>query len=764
MVLKKVISIRNVGRFASFGATGDVMLRRYNLVFAENGRGKTTLCAILRSLQSGEPAPILGRKTLGVSEEPDVEILLDGGSLAVFRDGQWTSTVPHLAVFDEVFVNSNVYSGDAVTIDQKRGLYGVVIGERGVGLARRVAELDAAIRDKNPEIREKRAAVQGFAPPGVPVEEFLTLPEDAAVDARIADRQRQLAAAEKAEQIRARDPLSQVALPDLPPGFTECLAKSMAGIAGDIETRVRAHIRDHEMQATGQAWLADGLEFVRDEACPFCGQSLSDVELVRAYEVYFSDAFNDLRDEIAKVRESIDAVLGEREIARVEQQLVNNVSGMQFWSEYGAVAPLPPVDIEELVGALRAVQVAAIALLDRKAAAPVDVVPVDNQLTEALDGLAALGNALSAYKEAVDAANTVIGSQKESVAAADVNETALALERLQAVKRRHENEAKTACAAYASAEDEKESLATEKDKVKKQLDQHTEQVISQYEDTINRLLGDFHAGFRISGTCHGYPGGVPSCTYNVVINDTPIELGDRSTPLEEPSFRNTLSSGDRSTLALAFFLAQLEHDPVLATRAVVFDDPFNSQDSFRKDCTVRMIKQCGQSAAQVIVLSHDQEFLKRIWERLGPDSAERKSLKLARKGIVDTALIEWDIELATQAQFVQNLNALLDYHKDGEGSPADVITKIRPVLETHCRLMDPSELVNLKLGEIVGKVRDTGPSHPLHGVLDSLDAINDYTRGFHHGDKPGSPRPTINDTELQGYVAKTLDIVGYCSS
>ncbi len=28
----------------------------YNLIFAENGRRKTTLCAILRSLQSGDPA------------------------------------------------------------------------------------------------------------------------------------------------------------------------------------------------------------------------------------------------------------------------------------------------------------------------------------------------------------------------------------------------------------------------------------------------------------------------------------------------------------------------------------------------------------------------------------------------------------------------------------------------------------------------------------------------------------------------------------
>jgi hypothetical protein len=34
-------------------------------------------------------------------------------------------------------------------------------------------------------------------------------------------------------------------------------------------------------------------------------------------------------------------------------------------------------------------------------------------------------------------------------------------------------------------------------------------------------------------------------------------LGDGTTPLGQPCFRTTLSAGDKSTLALAFFLAQL---------------------------------------------------------------------------------------------------------------------------------------------------------------------------------------------------------------
>ncbi len=54
-MLRKLISIKNVGHFLSYGASGDVDCKRYTLVLAESGRGKTTLCAILRSLQTGNP-------------------------------------------------------------------------------------------------------------------------------------------------------------------------------------------------------------------------------------------------------------------------------------------------------------------------------------------------------------------------------------------------------------------------------------------------------------------------------------------------------------------------------------------------------------------------------------------------------------------------------------------------------------------------------------------------------------------------------------
>lgn len=44
-----------------------------------------------------------------------------------------------------------------------------------------------------------------------------------------------------------------------------------------------------------------------------------------------------------------------------------------------------------------------------------------------------------------------------------------------------------------------------------------------------------------------------------------------------PSFKNTLSAGDRTSLALACFLADLERETAWAQKIVVFDDPCHSQ-------------------------------------------------------------------------------------------------------------------------------------------------------------------------------------------
>src|SRR5882762_4394947 len=104
-MLEKIISIKSIGRFRNCAALGDVTFRRFTLIFSENGRGKTTLCAILRSLLTNTPSLIVGRATLGSPDAPEVQLLFAGNAPIAFRNGAWSSPYPDIGVFDGAYVS-----------------------------------------------------------------------------------------------------------------------------------------------------------------------------------------------------------------------------------------------------------------------------------------------------------------------------------------------------------------------------------------------------------------------------------------------------------------------------------------------------------------------------------------------------------------------------------------------------------------------------------------------------------------------------------
>ncbi len=250
-MLQRIISIKNVGRFKNCAALGDVTFRRFTLIFAENGRGKTTLCAILRSLFTNTPALIIGRRTLGSQDQPEVQLLTANGNVA-FRNGAWNAAFPDIAVFDGTYVSENVFAGDLVHTDHRRNLYRVIIGAQGVTLAGRLNNLDEQIRTKNNEIRDNRTVLQRHIPPGITVEAFIALPEDAQIDGKITAKEQDLQAVQRATQLQQRAGLTAVTVPVFPAAFAELLAKTFANVSADAERRVTEHMAHHPMQARGE--------------------------------------------------------------------------------------------------------------------------------------------------------------------------------------------------------------------------------------------------------------------------------------------------------------------------------------------------------------------------------------------------------------------------------------------------------------------------------------------------------------------------------
>jgi len=222
-----------------------------------------------------------------------------------------------------------------------------------------------------------------------------------------------------------------------------------------------------------------------------------------------------------------------------------------------------------------------------------------------------------------------------------------------------------------------------------------------------------------------------------------------------------LSSGDRSALALAFFLASLGQDPDITNKIVVLDDPFTSLDRFRRTCTQQLIQDLANTAQQVIVMSHDAHFLKLIYDA-GPEN-EIKTLQLAHVGD-GTMLGEWDIVAETQSTYNMNHGSLLSFYRDRTGVPLDVARAIRPFLEGWLRVHFPGHFQSSEwLGNFIDKIRSAdGNSGLQHAQADlsELEAINDYSKKYHHEQNPNADAESIYNDELHGFVKRTLRLVG----
>lgn len=765
-MLEKIVKIENVGRFRSCNPKGDAALRRLSLIYAENGRGKTTLCAILRSLQTGQSALLSERKTLNAAQPPIVHLRIGDGSFH-FVNGEWNTAFPDLVIFDSAFVNENVYSGEYVEHEHRKNLYRAVVGAEGVQLARQIEELDGKIRATSGDRRLKKETVARHAPDGTTVEDYLRWEPLPDVDGQIKKKAEELAsrrlAVVRSEEIKAKGLFAKVGLPSLPHDFTVVLAKELTDVVGDAESRVRQHIAEFDMGRLGETWLSQGAKHIRDERCPFCGHGIRETELIAAYRSYFSLSYRKLKQDVTDMGQHVRAAIGEASLQSVQATIASNETLGEFWKQFIDVG-LPPVVFADVERRYAAVREQCMILAQQKQDRPTERIVPGPTFSAALADLQGIKSTVAAYSEAVEAANLRV---QELKSASHQQDDLIALERelgvLGAKKARFEPEAIGDCASYETAVRSKAVLEEQKADLRRQLDQICRDLLERYEQSINQHLDRFNAGFRVVNTRHLYTGGTPSSHYQIEINSTAVDLGDARTPPGTPSFKTTLSSGDRSALALAFFLAMLKQDVDIARRVVVLDDPFTSLDRFRRTCTQQMIQELAGLAEQVIVLSHDPLFLKLLFDEWFSGTADIKTLQLNRCGDT-TVLGVWDAESEAQSGYMKDYAALLGFCADRKGELRAVARTIRPFLEGLLRSHFPGHFLPGEwLGDFLGKIRAAEESSGLQHAkadLGELDAINGYSKRYHHQQNANADSEPICCEELHGYVKRTLRLVG----
>jgi wobble nucleotide-excising tRNase len=765
-MLEKIVQIKNVARFRDYNATGDVTLRKLTLIHADNGRGKTTLCAIFRSLARGEAPLIMERKTLGATGDATVHLRI-GGTSHQFKTSAWNTPYPNILVFDPAFVSDNVYSGESVELGHKRNLYRVIVGAAGVTLARKVEDFTAKISAANTDIHSKGDTLSRFRPEGVTLDGFLQWQTVADIDAQIAAKRLEVAGKEtafaKAAEIRAKGMFTKITLPGLPADFTTTLGATLAGIESGAEAKVRQHMQQHAMGSEGEPWLVQGLQYERDGWCPFCEQSIVGSAIITAYRSHFNQGYQDLKAKVAALFTQLEATIGTAALQPAETAINANAVLVEFWGQFGIVGVpvLEAADIRAKYGAMLA---AARVLVARKQSSPLDAIQADATFQTVLAAVDALRPVVDAHNQKVDEANGLVIAQKAAAGTdGGLADRKRELTLLEARKKRFEPAVATACTAYQIAVAAKAQLDADKATARAALDAHCQGLMTEYEKDINEFLDLFNTGFRLTKSKHVYSGGVPCTQYQVEINSTALDLGDAKTPTGTPCFKTALSSGDRSALALAFFLAAVKRDANIANEIVVFDDPFTSLDRFRRTATQQFIQHVFGAAQQVVLLSHDPFFLKLVSDGCPSAATDVKCLQMSKAG-ESTVIGEWDMAEELRGSYLKDHAALLGFYTSRTGDLRSVARSIRPFLEGFLRSHYPGHFpVTEWLGDFIERIRNADAAHGLShekASLDELEVINAYSKKYHHQQNPNADAELIDGDELHGFVKRTLRFVG----
>jgi wobble nucleotide-excising tRNase len=779
-MIKRINTLKRVGRFIELhsAAGADHDFAELNVVFASNAAGKSTLCDVLRSMTSGEAAYVVGRRRLDAGNDPEVVVSLDGTTppqIVRFHNGAWANgaACPKIHVYDDRFVAENVLVGHHINVDQRRNLYGLVIGARGIALKQAVDDAEAQLTAAGNNAREAEATLRGLLPQGHSIDSLRPLPEVADVDQQITAAKATLVSAiqtkSKADAIRQRHSLGAVPIPQIPANLAEVLGTSLDQAALVAEQKIREHLETHT-SGLSIDWLAQGHRAKLGEGCPHCGQSMQGLEILQAYNAFFSGELQAQESARSALRSAISRAFSEEARNRIREALTSHATERSWWSDAAGIAFTLPACPDEgsILNAHQGAEHAIIAALDRKQANPANVTTITPTEQQSIDTWLAIAAGLTQYNADLQAINATLTQRKAEAGNIDLGPLHQALAALEASKRRHQQEVIDAFAAHDAAVRAKAAAQRAKQAANDALRDQANALLAQYGTRINELLDLFTANFRV--VCGGnnnnfvtFGGGQPSGQLAIEILGQKIASSpdDAANP-GRPSLANTLSGGDRSALALAFFLAKVEQEPALADSIVVFDDPFHSQDRSRQSRTIERIHALARAAKQVFVLSHDLDFARAVTPIHGVRTRTYKLDPLTDRTTLECKELDMLPSRAYETKYLLLNDFIANPGKYGNQLNA-IAGTLRTILEEYLQLKFPLrwEAGVDWFGTMIGKVRSATGSDPLvacQSLVDDLTQVNEYSQRFHHR-TTGATADVPDARELVTYAKQALRII-----
>jgi len=772
-MIKKFIKISGTGKFLNYNHSSIAAphrttdFERINLIYGENGSGKTTLAIILKSLKDNN-ALLAKKRAFDRAFPQTIEVLTDvtPNPKFTFSTNVWDNQYPNLEIFDIHFINENIYTGLEIQNTHKKNLFEIIFGQPGIVLKNDIQILKDRIQNGKAQIKDTAEKIELAIDRAFTAVDFSNLPADADIDTKITAKETEIVTAKSFQEIRNKALLTEIPLFNLPFEIsvaTSALSQSIDSISETYLQMFKEHKEHLSMDGKAEEWIKQGYEAIASDTCPFCLQPIDEtIEIIKAYKQYFNEEYNSLLLTLSQLNSAISTFNFEAQLLQIENKISTNQNLIEFWKIHLANTP----SLTSIIARQTEIQNQFDAV--KTTFAEKSSNPIQSKETASVTmfqtTIETLNTVLNRFNTDILVYNTRIATLKTS-SQPNSAQLELELKRLKAIKKRTDVAITTLCTNFSTYTQAVERFIIQKDTKQQMLDTYSTTIFTNYTAKINLYLQSFAPYLEIRNLDSGYVGSSkePMIKYALHINGNEIKFEDTPT---HPSFKYSLSEGDKSALALAFFLTKLELDGNIQDKIIVFDDPVSSFDLNRKSTTINKLIAFGQQAKQLFVLTHNIVFACEFWKSANQISLTSQCSKIEFLGNT-SCIVEFNIDTETLSSILKDSLAITNYLTNGCLSDQErrgVARCLRPALESyfHLKFFD-LVLPNDWLGDFISRARaaisPTDRFFRLQSSLQELTDINDYSKKYHHRFNSNSDSEPVNDAELRNYCDRTLKLI-----
>lgn len=372
--------------------------------------------------------------------------------------------------------------------------------------------------------------------------------------------------------------------------------------------------------------------------------------------------------------------------------------------------------------------------------------------------LTELNTGIDDYNAVVVNIVTRTGKFIDNLPQSDVESMRRQLAREREIEKRFKSEWKHWNEAYQNAKNASNDLLRQKTLKQNELNDYTKNIFKTYEKRINTLLHSLGADFEITDLT-----GKTDERANEPYSDFGFLILKKRIPLSaqqgEPCYKNTLSEGDKSTLAFAFFIATLENAPDLDRQIVVLDDPLSSLDANRREATASLLMQMSPKVNQLCVLTHKKDFYRMLFDKM-PDS---RTLQIKSDQKNGSRLESYNVEEDRKGEIARLIDDMERYLNEDFGPTSGTMQgNIRKIFEIvlktkYYRTLAPEIKGKKGFAKLLEVLFSNGLI--VADLKSNLFNLCNLSSGPHHGDIAELPERKLSRDELLPLIREALSLI-----